>query len=93
MLWEIIFFTGFLYCSGHKNISLCSSDCTTEKVLGYDGEKEIEFQGKYTYFNCSRSQQSHLYFTAAYEGHLVQLEFLPDKEVGLPSKNEEFFYQ
>ena len=46
MLWEIIFLTGFLYCSGDTIIPLCSSDCTTEQVLAYQGDN-VEFQGKY----------------------------------------------
>merc|ERR550532_505050 len=44
MLWEIIFLTGFLYTSsGGRIISLCNSDCTTEKVLLYDDD-DFEFQ-------------------------------------------------
>ena len=49
MLWELSFLTGFLYCSAVQVNLTCSSDCTTEKVLGYDLEdfENFEFQGKY----------------------------------------------
>ena len=76
MLFEIIFFSGFLYTSADTIIQLCSNDCTTERVLGFDLDN-FEFQGKY----CSFSKY-HPNIAAACEGHLVQLEFLPDKEVG-----------
>ena len=81
MLWEIIVFTCFLYCSGYKIIPICSSDCTTEKVLGYDVD-DFAFQGKYRLIVLVSNEHRILYFTAACEGHLVKLEFLPDKEVG-----------